>query len=179
MRIIHSGPINSKTALVQIRTWCRRGDKPLYKPTVALCTGAYMCHSTIMFYALVNMLDIKWCLVTWTLKHRKTHGCLVSIVATDALVLKHQAISSRNADLTFIVLDQFHIKKILHLWWTTLENKKCFEKKWPSRLRVNVFNSVHNAMYLFRFNAIDPPPIAESPPILRLEPLHCQRTGRG
>ena len=29
-----------------------------------------------------------------TLKHRETHGCVVSIVATDALVLKHQAISN-------------------------------------------------------------------------------------
>ena len=43
--------------------------------------------------------------VTWnlpvsylTLKHRETHGCLVSTVATDALVLKHQAISIHNAD---------------------------------------------------------------------------------
>ena len=33
-----------------------------------------------------------------TLKHRETHGCVVSIVATDALVLKHQAISIHNAD---------------------------------------------------------------------------------
>ena len=28
-----------------------------------------------------------------TLKHREMHGCVVSTVATDALVLKHQAIS--------------------------------------------------------------------------------------
>ena len=33
-----------------------------------------------------------------TLKHRETHGCVVSTVATDALVLKHQAISIHNAD---------------------------------------------------------------------------------
>ena len=33
-----------------------------------------------------------------TLKHRETHGCLVSTLATDALVLKHQAISIHNAD---------------------------------------------------------------------------------
>ena len=30
--------------------------------------------------------------------HRETHGCVVSTVATDALVLKHQAISIHNAD---------------------------------------------------------------------------------
>ena len=36
--------------------------------------------------------------VQLTLKHRETHGCVVSTVATDALVLKHQAISIHNAD---------------------------------------------------------------------------------
>ena len=33
-----------------------------------------------------------------TVKQRETHGCVVSTVATDALVLKHQAISIQNAD---------------------------------------------------------------------------------
>ena len=47
-----------------------------------------------------------------TLKHREMHGCVVSTVATDALVLKHQAISILSPDLTFNLLDQFH-KKIL------------------------------------------------------------------
>ena len=32
------------------------------------------------------------------LKHREMHGRIVSTVATDALVLKHQAISIHNAD---------------------------------------------------------------------------------
>ena len=32
------------------------------------------------------------------LKHREMHECVVSTVATDALVLKHQAISIHNAD---------------------------------------------------------------------------------
>ena len=36
--------------------------------------------------------------VKLTPKHRETHGCVVSTVATDALVLKHQAISIHNAD---------------------------------------------------------------------------------
>ena len=33
-----------------------------------------------------------------TLKHRDMHGCVASTVVTDALVLKHQAISIHNAD---------------------------------------------------------------------------------
>ena len=36
--------------------------------------------------------------ITLTLKHRETHGCVVSTAATDALVLKHQVISILNAD---------------------------------------------------------------------------------
>ena len=72
-----------------------------------------------------------------TPKHQETHGCVVSTVVTDALVLKHQAISIHNADQMFILFHQFRIKK-LHLWWTTLENKITFWKKWPSRLRVNI-----------------------------------------
>ena len=37
-------------------------------------------------------------LLVLTLKHRETHGCVVSTVATDALVLKHQAISILSTD---------------------------------------------------------------------------------
>ena len=40
-----------------------------------------------------------------TLKHREMHGCVVSTVATDALVLKHQAICILSTDLTFSLLD--------------------------------------------------------------------------
>ena len=35
---------------------------------------------------------------------------VLTTVATDALVLKHQAISIHSADYIFIVLDQFHTK---------------------------------------------------------------------
>ena len=42
-----------------------------------------------------------------THKLLKMHGCIVSAVATDALVLKHQAISIHNADWIYIALDPF------------------------------------------------------------------------
>ena len=45
------------------------------------------------FVVLCLVLDI-----FLTPKHQETHGCVVSTVATDALVLKHQAISIHNAD---------------------------------------------------------------------------------
>ena len=78
----------------------------------------------------MEKLLMKWapdlCL---TLKHRETHGCVVSTVATDALVLKHQAISILSTDETLNLLDQFHMK-ILHPWWTTFGNKiTCWKKK--------------------------------------------------
>ena len=44
---------------------------------------------------MINALEIIYWL---TLKQRETHGCVVSTVASDALVLKHQAISIHNAD---------------------------------------------------------------------------------
>ena len=73
----------------------------------------------------LRLLSAKWVL---TFKHRYRY--VVSNVATDALVIKHRAISIHNAELTFIVLDQFHIK-ISHLWRTTLRNKITFlEKKY-------------------------------------------------
>ena len=36
------------------------------------------------------------------------HECVVSTVATDALVLKHQAISILSADKIFVKVDQLH-----------------------------------------------------------------------
>ena len=53
-----------------------------------------------------------------TLKRRETQECVLSPVASEALVLTHQAISIDSADLLIIVLDQFHTK-VLHLLWTS------------------------------------------------------------
>ena len=43
--------------------------------------------------------------ISSTLKRLKTIGYVLSIGATDALVLKHQAINTDSADLIFIALD--------------------------------------------------------------------------
>ena len=45
----------------------------------------------------------------FTLTHKQLdmHGCVLSTAATDALVLKHQAISIQSVDQIFIVLDNF------------------------------------------------------------------------
>ena len=59
------------------------------------------------------------------------------ILMQSPLTLIHRAISTYNADETYIVLDHFHIK-ILHIRWTASENEITFWKKWPSHLRVNV-----------------------------------------
>ena len=42
-----------------------------------------------------------------TPKLREIHGCILNTVATDTLVLKHQAISIPSVDKSFIVLDHF------------------------------------------------------------------------
>ena len=46
----------------------------------------------------IDLIQIYFDLVSLTPKHRETHGCVVSTVAADALVLKHQSISIHNAD---------------------------------------------------------------------------------
>ena len=71
-----------------------------------------------------------------THKRLETNGCIISTVATDALVLKHQVNSNHSADEIFIVLVQFHAK-ILHLLQKTLENIITFWYILPSCLRVN------------------------------------------
>ena len=63
----------------------------------------------------------------FTLKQLDTHGVLGTL-ATDALLLKHQALSINNADEIFIVFDQFHTK--------ILENEITFWIKIPRCLRV-------------------------------------------
>ena len=55
-----------------------------------------------------------------THKQLEMHRCIISHVATDALVQKHQAIIIHNADSLFILLDLFHKKK-LHSQCTPLD----------------------------------------------------------
>ena len=45
-----------------------------------------------------------------THKQPETHGCILTTVATDALVLKHQAISIHIGDQISIAFDQFQTK---------------------------------------------------------------------
>ena len=52
-----------------------------------------MCFIPIHTYTLSNSTQH-----LLTLKHWETHVCMVSTVATDAPVLKHQAISIHSAD---------------------------------------------------------------------------------
>ena len=52
-----------------------------------------------------------------THKQLETHGCVLSTMATDALVLKHQVISIHFADyisFIFMIFDEFHAKNIKH-----------------------------------------------------------------
>ena len=61
-------------------------------------------------------------------KELETQRCALSPVATDALVLKHKAISIQCADYIFIVFDKFHTKMI-YLQWITLKNEIMFWKQ--------------------------------------------------
>ena len=54
----------------------------------------YLKGGKIICINIDNNLDI----MNLTLTHRETHGCVVSTVATDALVLEHQVISILSGD---------------------------------------------------------------------------------
>ena len=63
----------------------------------------------------LKMLSGKWqpfCLGLNVLTHKQleTHRCVLSTVDTDALVLKHQAISIHSPVKIYIVSEQFHTK---------------------------------------------------------------------
>ena len=75
-------PIDNQSEIVQVMAWCQISAKPLSRPMMLLFTNGYMsqCHNEL------------------TPKQLEMHGCISNTAATDALVLKHQAISIHSAD---------------------------------------------------------------------------------
>ena len=61
-------------------------------------------------FMIINAFQCDVNNLTLTYKQLATHGCVHSTLATDALVLKYQAISIHTADYIFIILDKFHAK---------------------------------------------------------------------
>ena len=89
-------------------------------------------------------------LAIWVSAHLLTHEqlemqrCIISTVATDVLVPKHQAISIHSVDSVLTVLPKLHIN-ILHLIQTMMKTELIFWKKiWSSYFRVNVLSATHN-----------------------------------
>ena len=68
------------------------------------------------------------------------HWCIISSsVATVAMVLKHQAISSHSADKIFFVLNQFYTR-ILQSLWKTLWNKNRILKNYTQLFKGESLN---------------------------------------
>ena len=44
LKYVPMGPINNKSALVQVMAWCCTGDKPLPQPMLTQFTDEYMQH---------------------------------------------------------------------------------------------------------------------------------------
>ena len=92
---LHCTNVN-RTCLCYI--WHARHRKKAVKRHHTANSEAILKHNSLKKH-IVSRTSVKRSLsVVLTLKHRETHGCVVSTVATDALVLKHQAISIHNAD---------------------------------------------------------------------------------
>ena len=99
-------PIRAKT--VYIEAFAQRTATKKYLRAEVLGCPERKIHKVLSVWETklennkdTNVLPISWffsIIACLTLKHREKHGCVVSTVATDALVLKHQAISIHNAD---------------------------------------------------------------------------------
>ena len=59
------------------------------------------------------------------------HGCILTTVATDALVLKQQVIIIHKADQMSKALDQFQIKNILLIGSHIRKYNQILKKKYP------------------------------------------------
>ena len=44
LKFVPKSPMNHKSALVQVKAWCRTGDKPLPEPMLTQLADAYMRH---------------------------------------------------------------------------------------------------------------------------------------
>ena len=119
------------TSTKQVPLGLRRTCWPIYRTRSCL---------TKVFFNLKLLIAKETSQKTFlTPKHQETNGSVVSTVATDALVPKHQAIST-----TMLIK--------LSLYWTSfiwnyctygVQHLKKKIKKWPSRLRVNfIVNAV-------------------------------------
>ena len=76
-----------------------------------------------------------WMFVQQRIKQLETHGCVLGIVVTNALYLKHQANSIHSTHQIPIALGKFQTKK-LYLWESTLEKKSYILNNSPNCLRV-------------------------------------------
>ena len=76
----YSGVIYNKSTLVQVMDWHQLGDKSFSK--------------SMILSLLMNIFSFH----ELTRKQLERHGYILSTVATDVLVLKHQAISNYSAD---------------------------------------------------------------------------------
>ena len=80
-------------------------------------------------YAIEN---VTWKIVAivLTLNLLEKHGCILSTVVTNTLVLKHQPISTHRLTKYSWNSDTFHVE-MLHIWRTVVWNEIILEKNYP------------------------------------------------
>ena len=78
-----------------------------------LCITGNTLHTVLQQY-FISLHNNEMYIHLLTHKQLEINVCVLSTVATDALVLKHQAISTHDAEYIFIVLDQFHAKYYIY-----------------------------------------------------------------
>ena len=87
--------INSTWSVLREVTFSKLGK---YKTLAMLWSPLNVEDLQVFYVGCTHEQTAKRTGYSLTLKHRETHGCVVSTAATDALVLKHQAISILSTD---------------------------------------------------------------------------------
>ena len=70
LKFVPKGPIDNKSALVQVMAWCRTGDEPLPEPMLTRFTDAYMRHWGEMSRVVTALVR---CAGGWAAPRFETH----------------------------------------------------------------------------------------------------------
>ena len=88
--------------------WCLSGARPLHVAITIQFIDVHMRHQTSRLSTLISLIHGLRTLLNPYHNQLETNGSILSIVATDSLVLKHQAISINNTDEICVVSDHFY-----------------------------------------------------------------------
>ena len=98
LKFIPKGPIDNTPALVQIMSWCRLGDKPLYEPKLFSLLTTYMRHLASMSYwtIFLEMVELLSSIDNCSILQNISNLRMLSMLATMTIlnILSHNSLAS-------------------------------------------------------------------------------------